>query len=210
MSDAPTLWQLEGPQFWGDYGDVLVAGLFDVPKRTNDTLNLMRTGPFVPPIAVIQAATVVVDAEFAHALRGAGFGLSFRPLNLTKVVRLDWEKWDRTASLPKVPPAGLEPENYLMRRKHSPETAAMLPPMLEVVLRKGAYSESHGPRLYNLELLIDKGSWNGDAMFFVNPRGEDTPVIVSDDMKRWLEAHAPLWVTFKNVRSLAERQSEPS
>lgn len=204
MSDVPgPFWRLKGPQIWGDYGDVLFGGLFDDPMRTDERINLTRSGPFVPPIFVLESKEVIVTDAFAKLMEQEGIHSRFREVNLTKVVRIPWETWDSDKDLPKKPPPDLEPENYLLKGRHSPDTASQMERLWEVVLRNGATSETSGS-YREKKLFIKSSTWNGDSIFHVNPRGTFTPIIVSDQAKAWLEQHAPIWVSFRETIAMSD------
>lgn len=204
MSDVQgQFWRLDGPQIWGDYGAVLFGGLYDDPLRTDERVNLMRSGPFLPPIFITEYDTVIVTDTFRKVMEQDGIHSQFREVNLTKVVKIPWETWDSDKKLPKRPPPDLEPENYLLKGRHSPETAAQMEKLWEVVLQKGAMSECPVDIL-DRRLFIKHSTWNGDAFFFVNPRGTFTPVIVSEQTKAWLEQHASIWVSFRETIAMSE------
>jgi hypothetical protein len=114
---------------WGDYGTMLAHGMSSWPKvdsSGNPFIELERTGPFIPPVSVTLSHVIVTQQAREHiersGLTGVGFGRAI-PVHVSKV---DWIDWDLTASEPKRYPAGGEPENYILRRKHSDEAAAVL------------------------------------------------------------------------------------
>jgi hypothetical protein len=96
---------------WGDYGNILVSGLLD-RDETSGLLLIERTGPFVPPISIggLHSPLVVTDS-FRRELERSGLtGFGFQPAVKQRIVRLAWERWDRSAAEPAEYPAEGEPE----------------------------------------------------------------------------------------------------
>jgi hypothetical protein len=50
-----------------------------------------------------------------------------------RIVRLAWERWDRSAAEPAEYPAESEPENYVLGRQHDPELAEAIGPLWELL-----------------------------------------------------------------------------
>ena len=66
---------------WGDYGNILLTGMTSHLDREDGRLQLERTGPFVPPIALSGIADIVVTDAFRSALEASGLtGLRFQPV----------------------------------------------------------------------------------------------------------------------------------
>jgi hypothetical protein len=131
-------WVVRERDLWGDYGDILIAGL---ARRLNvrGPLHLELTGPFLPPIsfpwAELDGTRVVVSDEFRRHLKKARFrGMRFKRTVMVRIVKLDWHQWDLHAPEPKRYPADNEPENYLLGRKHHPATAEQMPQAWELLL----------------------------------------------------------------------------
>jgi hypothetical protein len=178
------------PAPWGDYGDILRHGLAtDIEENgTLQAIELERTGPFVPPITFPLGAVIVTDG-FRRELDIARFsGLDFVPVRLAKVVRIDWPSWDSDAPNPGQYPAGGEPENYILRRRHAPNLATQMPTLW-------------GWRVPQTPGLQVQGS---DTFYAAEHPGTDVArewfiTWVSERMKTWLEHVAPEWVSFLPV-----------
>lgn len=67
--NSTKIYRLERPELpWGDYGDILAHGM---ATQCDDTLELERTGPYVPPISQPWDFVVVTDA-FLPTLQASG------------------------------------------------------------------------------------------------------------------------------------------
>lgn len=125
---------MNGPAPWGDYGRVLISGLTAYPGE-DGRLPVERTGPFVPPITIAGISDLLVTDAFRDSLaRSSLRGFTFREAVVKRVVKLDWQAWDATAEDPVKYPAGGEPENYVLGRKHNPDVAAAVGRLWEVVI----------------------------------------------------------------------------
>jgi hypothetical protein len=63
------------------------------PRTPEGLLPLARTGPFVPPITLAEVGDVLVTDAFRTELaRSPLAGLGFRPVEKTRIVRLEWER----------------------------------------------------------------------------------------------------------------------
>jgi len=70
---------------WGDYGDILISGMWVGDGE------LQRTGPFVPPISFPCTGDIVVTNESRRLLESSGLiGFLFRPVTKEHIVRLEW------------------------------------------------------------------------------------------------------------------------
>jgi len=114
---------------WGDYGSILWHGLVGQNSTDDSPLKLERTGPFVPPISFPWPTVVLTDAVCAKLRDLEPKGSVVRPLVVCRVVKIDWHEWDVEAEEPSQYPAGGEPENYILKRKHSATAANELPPL---------------------------------------------------------------------------------
>lgn len=163
---------------WGDYGRVLVHGLaWNLDRTPEGSAQLERCGPFVPPLTLPSGCGPVVTAEARSDLEGSGLrGLSFRPVVLAKVVNLAWQDWDLDAPKPARYPAGGEPENYVLRRKHNPTIAATMPPLFELEVPA---ARADDPRPVDLDLVH-----HGDT------------VHVSAATREWMEPRWGRWIGF--------------
>src|SRR5439155_13060841 len=99
---------------------------------------------------------VVVTAEFLGRLRESGLkGIEVGAIQKKRVPIIDWQDWAPLGQKEMKYPAGNEPENYILRRKHSPETAAALGELYELRFRKGIQISRDGG--YHLVA----SSWDG-------------------------------------------------
>jgi hypothetical protein len=174
---------------WGDYGDILFHGM---ASRSNDgELELERTGPFVPPISQ-PGRYVVVTGEFLSRLRESGLkGIEVGRVKKKRIPMIDWREWEPFGTKEIKYPAGGEPENYILRRKHSSETADALGELWELRFKPGIQISREGG--YHLVL----SSWDGSD--FVVARDEH-PIYnyVSQEARGWLIQNAPEWVAFED------------
>ncbi len=92
------LYSLGSRRFWGDFGDLLMNGMAARNKAVG--LELRRTGPFAPPISVLNwLSTIVVTDSFRKQLITAAPFLSFRKVVLVHVPEFRWEHWDRSKGI---------------------------------------------------------------------------------------------------------------
>src|SRR5262245_12479002 len=118
---------------WGDYGDILVHGMSLHLPRLEGRIQLERTGLFVPPIT-FPGGDIVVRDQVRNSLEAQAFkGMTFRPVVMARIVRLDWHLWDKTADEPEAYPSTGEPEDYILRRRHSTELSQAIGRLWEVV-----------------------------------------------------------------------------
>jgi hypothetical protein len=197
--------------YWGDFGAMLAEGMCDFTD--DDEVLLRKTGPFVPPISEPLSAisTLVVTDEMKQALIGSGLaGLTFHEVIKAHVVKLHWEKWDRSCAFAEVHPESGDPVDYIEGQAHSAEAA----------LEMGAIWEARAERLVELESIprqphmpnyspgsFDKRISAGidlvDGLDFFRQRispyrpSNATIVMVSLKAKRWLTDTVPDWVTFR-------------
>jgi len=96
---------------WGDYGEILMRGMTShLPRTSEGLLQLERTAPFVPPITFPGIGDLVVTNDFGQRLDSSGLtGLSFMPVKKARIVKLEWERWDRKAASPVIYPHSGEP-----------------------------------------------------------------------------------------------------
>ena len=194
------MFHLQGPTTWGDFGQILFSG-YPVGETEGKT-RLMRTGPFMPPITFPSLECVVSD-EFRHKLEQSGLtGLSFREVIKHRIVTLHWEKWDRSLDLTpeQLPPS--EPEDYLLKRRHSIRSAKALgdlwqlcPPrhQMEWVERRGwkRYPQDESTR-YALD-------WSRSPTIDTDFWSDGGSVCVTEKAKAWLEECVPEWVNCTQI-----------
>jgi hypothetical protein len=176
---------------WGDYGDILIHGM--ASRAPMGDLELERTGPFIPPISQ-PYGFVVVTAAFWEDLRKSGLmGLEVGPILKKRIPRVDWLEWEPYGTKEMKYPSGGEPENYILRRKHSPEAADALGDLWEIRFRPGIQVSREGG--YHLVA----STWDGSD--FVVPKGDWTNYLyVSESAREWLLQKAPDWVAFAEER----------
>jgi hypothetical protein len=121
---------------WGDYSQFLVFGMLDTPARNaRGELRLARTGPFVPPLWLPNLDSLVTTANGRRLFEASNLeGLTFRPVELGRIARVDWQAWDLGADEPARYPDSGEPEGYVLDAPHDTATADEIGPIWEVVL----------------------------------------------------------------------------
>lgn len=160
---------------WGDYGEILWNGMTQHLARSDDLLQLERTGPFVPSISfeldIILSNSLKIALEASH-LRG----VAFKPVIKARIVLLEWEKWDQDAEDPFEYPESGEPEDYILEKPHSPELATQIGDLWELCLESFDHLED-----------VNADFWRIKGTGFT---------FVSEAAKRWLEENAPETVRF--------------
>ncbi|MEM6421786.1 MAG: hypothetical protein AAF698_04285 [Pseudomonadota bacterium] len=187
---------------WGDYGNILAHGMTGpgscLQRDRVKVVTLERSGPFVPPVTQPHWGVIVVSEAAMHVIEAAGLtGCKFVPVEVVRCVKLAWEEWDLDADEPQRYPAQGEPENYVLGRKHSPNTAAALPPLFFIDMPHGDDMVPREPRdvlsgrerLYRTDLIdpaahpgTDFAEWRS-SMVVVSQRARD---ILADLGGRWL------------------------
>jgi hypothetical protein len=159
---------------WGDYGTILLTGMTaHQPRTPGGRLRLERTGPFIPPVTLAGAGDLLVTDDFRIKLEKSPLaGLGFRPVEKTRIVRLEWERWDHADDDPQEYPDGGEPEDYILGRPHDPELALQIGPVWEVMLA------GRGP-----DAQTDLGRIPPTRHIWASRRAKD-----------WLEEHAREWI----------------
>ena len=178
---AETFWKIdERPMTdWGDYGHILQHGMTSHRRRTEGKLSLERTGPFTPPITLPGLGDIVLTYEARAALESSGLtGFTFLPVEKVQIVELHWDQWDLSAEEPPEYPESGEPEDYILERQHSPDTANSLGDLFEVVVPNSLKIV----RTPANKLLIDADSWNGDDLIRSVEYGS---IIFSERAHRW-------------------------
>jgi hypothetical protein len=176
---------------WGDYGDILFHGM--ASRSPCGKLELERTGPFVPPISQPNRFVVVTD-DFLCQLRDSGLqGIDAVPVVKKRITVVDWREWEPFGAKDMKYPAGNEPENYILRRKHSPEAADALGGLWELKFHPAIQISREGG--YHLVL----STWEGAELFIAK---DEHPIYnyVSEQARDWLSQHASEWVAFEDER----------
>jgi hypothetical protein len=192
---------------WGDYGAMLLSGMTAHLPRKNGLLQLERPGPFVPPLSLTGINDIVVTDAFKKQLEGSGLsGFAFQPVIKARIVHLEWEKWDRTVEDPKEYPETGEPEDYILGRPHSPETAEQIGGLWELCLEEHAEVErvprdpsewglvKWAPWDSSVDIYMVLSSWDGTDLFRAKTVGY---TYASEGAKTWLEQTVPEWVSFE-------------
>jgi hypothetical protein len=177
---------------WGDYGHILANGMAEGQGGPDEPLKLERTGPFVPPISFPGHSIVVTDT-FRMALENSGLsGQSFLPIAKKRITRVDWRRWSPIGDDEMKYPSGNEPENYILRRKHSPETAEELGVLWQ--LWPAPIAEIDRTNGFKLVAESCKGK-----DFFQAANDWTRWNYVSRSAREWLEREAAEWVSFEPV-----------
>jgi hypothetical protein len=172
---------------WGDYGDILTAGMASHLPRQGGWLQLERTGPFMPAVTFPGSGHIVIADNVRKELQGSGLtGALFAPVTKRHIVKLDWRSWRLDAAEPLEYPIDGEPENYILGRPHDPDTATSLGDIWEVQL--GIHAET---ARVERRPLLRPGTWDGTDLFY--PAGTRIPA-ASDRAAEWLSTRYPEWV----------------
>jgi hypothetical protein len=191
------------PGDWGDYGDILQQGMGAHLARENGRIALERTGPFIPPITFPGFGGFVLTAQARKLFEASGLtGYSFQPVEKKLIVELHWEEWDLEAPEPKQYPESGEPEDYILGQAHSPEAAAALGDLWEVLVSKAArIIKPDKPYHFGIhkEFLIDSSSWNGDDLFGSHDVGY---VLFTERARDWFFGHWGEYIDFEEIRAI--------
>ena len=207
-----TLHRLRQTSFWGDYGSILARGLGAKRDAKTGHLLLERAGPFAPPMMFTSESlvgfVVLVTQSLKQKLESANFGqLTFKPTVKKHIVNLPWETWDRGVRLPwdataraqGERPEGGEPENYILRHKHSPEAASAMEEIWEFIAPELPCRIEKRERLrafqYRWFLTAPQGQHGG----LFRPPGDGQVLFVDDAGRRWFEREGQGWIDFDEV-----------
>ena len=197
------LYRPEGAGFWGDYGRILINGLGPwYCGREDGLIALHRTGPFVPPISFPDGGIVVTD-DFRDILEKTFSGLHFQPVVKKRIVSFRWENWDKTIPEPKRYPAGGEPENYILKRRHSEKVANEVGPLWELIVKPALKYKMIGDWQKGYVCHVLESSWNGDHFLSLDKFSDVRPV-VTETAKEFLDLHAGEWIDFNEVAVVKE------
>jgi hypothetical protein len=198
-SARPHIYHVDGPEVpWGDYGAILMSGMTAHLDRSEGLLQLERTGPFIPAISFPGDGDIVITDVFKNLLEGSGLtGFSFKPVIKARIVRLRWQEWDRDLDDPPHWPREGEPENYILDRKHSPETADEMGEIWELCVESAAHiTFEPTDRPLEHDVFVDLGAWDGRDWFRGQGPGYN---LVTEKAKDWLEGNAREWVKFEPI-----------
>lgn len=194
---VPAFYLLHRPDVpWADYGDVLVAGLTERLPRRDGLLQLERTGPFVPSITVSGDSVLVTDATRRQLAASGLTGFDFRPVLKARIVRLDWQVWDRDAEDPAEMPESGDPDDYILARPHDPALAEAMGDLWELVVAEGAELEKvrSGPHPWDARLYLKLDTWDGRDFF--RPAGYGF-TYVTERATVWLAALPDAWISLR-------------
>jgi len=177
------------PSPWGDYGDFLVHGMTE--QAPDGTTLLLRTGPFVPPISQPPFAIIVTDAVRAAMELQKFTGFEFTPVSKRRIVRLEWENWDRAAEEPGELPDSGEPEDYVLRGAHSAATAREMGDLWELRMPSAPGLQISGGSNY------DPARYSGQDVCKMQRLGGY--VYVSQRLRDWLIENYSAWVRFETA-----------
>ena len=176
---------------WGDYGNILLNGMTAYSAKEGGFLCLERTGPFIPPISFSGISDIVVTNEFRVNIEKQQFnGFEFREVIKKKIVKLNWESWDQSADEPGEYPAGGEPENYILKRKHSQETSDELGSLWEVALPDVEGLQKEGG-------AVNATKYQGQDICRASRWGH---IYISDRVRVWLENNYGEWVSARRAQ----------
>lgn len=191
------------PGGWGDYGDILQQGMAAHAPRENGRLALERTGPYIPPITFPGIGGMMVLTSRARSdLDSSGLtGFTFQPVVKKLIVELRWEQWGLDADVPAEYPETGEPEDYILSKSHSPEAAAALGDLWEVVVSRTAkVTKPDKPYTRDLykEFRIVSSSWDGTDIFGSNDVGYD---FFTERAQDWFFGHWGEYLDFEEFGS---------
>lgn len=193
------------PRGWGDYGNILQHGMTAHLPRVVGRLALERTGPYIPPITLPGIGDILLTSEAQKLLESSGLsGFSFLSVEKMRIVELPWEGWDLNAEEPAEFPESGEPEDYILGRPHSPNAAAALgelweivvPPTVRILRPKSAvssYTDLQSILSSFRDLQIDLSTWNGADLFRGDGYGS---ILFSERARDWLSRHWGRYVQF--------------
>jgi hypothetical protein len=122
-------------------------------------------------------------------------GLGFREVYKEHIVRLHWEKWDPQAEPARYPASG-EPEDYLLKGKHSPTAADEMGPVWSLgmeVCGEIQRATRQARAIDEITLILNR--WDGRD-FFLAAAGElEHRVCVTEAARTVLLQHACDWIT---------------
>ncbi len=191
---------------WGDYGNTLYVGYAYPDDIDENTIYVERTGPFVPPIYE-WASMLLVSETTKEKMESSDInGVKFVKTIFKKIVNIDWTKWDLEAENPKFYPAGGEPENYILTRKHNATIADQMEAIWFVKLDDETLT-GRDQRLVSTrdDLFIIENSWTGNDIFITKGTGY---VFFSEKAKLWFEQNIGESANFKNFKSKIATQEE--
>jgi hypothetical protein len=141
----------------------------------------------------------VLNAEGRKILESSGLsGFGFQPVFKTRIVRLEWEKWNLSMDHPPEYPSEGEPENYILDRPHDAALASQMGDIWELVVPK-TVRVGRAQKVESFkDLWVERSTWNGADIF----RGDDYGgALVTQRAKDWLQEHFAGFVQFEEFPS---------
>lgn len=164
----PTFWVARArpilPVAWGDYGDMLQHGMSMHSPRFEGRLALERTGPYITPITM-PASAIIITREVRASLEASGLtGFTVANVEKARIVEMHWEFWDLEADTPEEYPDSGEPEDYILGKPHSPQTAEALGELFELATT-ATFTIIRPERVRSFrDLSIDSSTWDGSDL----------------------------------------------
>lgn len=155
---------------WGDYGVVLLEGFTGELGKSRAAIE--RTGPFAPPIVISSGHLIVTDPVRRSIQSLKLRGISFRECVKQKIVDIPWTDWDPKKDPPKYP-AGGEPENYILRRKHNERLAKRMPDLWELVIPADGAIVGRVTKRKTTTLTLYENTWNKADVFRAEEHCDD-------------------------------------
>jgi hypothetical protein len=182
------------PMPWGDYGDLLLKGLL---HQEDNQLKIKRTGPYIPPIIVCGINTLITTNNFKELIESSHLhGYSFTPIEISKLVNIDWLSWDLNSDDPKFYPESGEPEDYIesglndekLRQELNKLWVMNILPKIDVELVQGSEWWINIPK-------IKQDTWKGN--FGITDKIKS--IFVDETGKDWLEKNSDNKLNFIEV-----------
>ena len=181
---------------WGDYGRILLHGMSSHLPRENGTIQLERTGPFVPPLSFPGVGDVIATDATVEMLATSGLTpVQWKPVAKRRIAELDWRSWDLSASSPAALPPHGKPEAYVLENPHAPELAQAMPALweLEASVVGSGTQQRLGRGRYEITVTVD-----AEPPDFFRTNGL-RHLLVSERAADWLKVHLGEWVTVEAV-----------
>jgi hypothetical protein len=167
----------------------------------NGRLQLLRTGPFVPPMAVSGLEDLVVTKAFRPELEGLAGVKDFLPVIKEKIVRMDWSSWRLAADEPKLTQFR-EPADSILSGMHDPTLAEENGELYEVILEPdGEIDEDFAADGAPIATFSEVPK-RGYALFKAMTVGGFGTVIGSDQFVSSLSSDVTRWLEFTKVSVL--------
>jgi hypothetical protein len=175
---------------WGDYGDILLAGMTTRLDRYDGKLQLERTGPFQPNLIISGIQDLLVTDSFKHEIQRAGISnLDFIPVIKKHISLVDWTTWDLSAEEPQLCPESGEPEGYILELPHSVEVANQMENVWEILVPE------------HKDVKDEQDIFSGDiSLEIVKVNGW---IVVTEKMRVWLEENQADWIEFEEPKTEA-------